>query len=296
MLGQQILNGFVVGSVYALFALGFNLVFGVHKIMNLAHGAVFMTAAFVGLLIVNLGFPFWFAFILAMLAGGIISVLVDLLALRALRGRGDAEFSVIISTIGANLVLMTIAQSLSATRIFRFPADTFPIVFFHPFGLRLSLLQILIMSTVVVFLLLLSAHLYLTSFGRQVRAVAGNERAAALLGVNQNFVYLQTFFLSGVFAGAAGVLIGLAFNSVHFLMGEPYMLRAFVVLVLGGLGSLTGAVVAGLLLGILQNLTSVYLPTGYSDIIIFSLLFVTLVVMPNGLFGGATAGAGGRGR
>jgi branched-chain amino acid transport system permease protein len=296
MLGQQILNGFVVGSVYALFALGFNLIFGVHKIMNLAHGAVFMSAAFVGLLVVNFGFPFWLAFILAMLAGGIVSVLVELLAVRALRGRGDQEFSVIISTIGANLVLMTIAQSLSATRIFRFPFDTFPIVLFRPFGLRLTLLQIVIVSTVVVFLVLLAAYLYLTSFGRQVRAVAGNERAATLLGVNPNLVYLQTFFLSGVFAGAAGVLIGLAFNSVHFLMGEPYMLRAFVVLVLGGLGSLTGAVVASLLLGILQNLTSVYLPAGWSDVIIFSLLFITLVVKPNGLFGTSVIAAGGGGK
>lgn len=292
MLGQQILNGVVVGSVYALFALGFNLIFGVHKIMNLAHGAVFMSAAFVGLLIVNLGLPFWAAFLAAMLAGGVISIVVDLVAVRPLRGRGDAEFSVIISTIGVNLILMTIAQSLSATRIFRFPFDTFPIEFFYPFGLRLSLLQILIMATVVVFLALLGGHLYLTSFGRQVRAVAGNERAAMLLGVNPHLVYLQTFFISGVFAGAAGVLIGLAFNSVHFLMGEPYMLRAFVVLVLGGLGSLVGAVVAGLLLGILQNLTSVYLPTGVSDIIIFSLLFATLVIKPNGLFGSATAAGG----
>lgn len=292
MLGQQILNGFVVGSVYALFALGFNLVFGVHKIMNLAHGAVFMSAAFVGLIVVNFDLPFWLAFMLAMLGGGVMSVLVDFVAVRPLRGRGDAEFSVIISTIGANLVLMTLAQSLSKTRIFRFPFDTFPIVFFQPFGLRLSLLQITIMATVIVFLALLGIHLYLTSFGRQVRAVAGNERAATLLGVNPNLVYLQTFFISGVFAGAAGVLIGLAFNSVHFLMGEPYMLRAFVVLVLGGLGSLTGAVVAGLLLGILQNLTSVYLPTGLSDIIIFSLLFLTLVFKPNGLFSTGVVGGG----
>ncbi|MEI6109874.1 MAG: branched-chain amino acid ABC transporter permease, partial [Actinomycetes bacterium] len=97
---------------------------------------------------------------------------------------------------------------------------------------------------------------------------------------------------SGMLAGASGVLIGIAFNSVHFLMGEPYMLRAFVVMILGGLGSLSGAVVAGLLLGILQNLTSVYLPTGLSDIIIFSLLFITLVFKPQGLFGDKVEGIG----
>jgi len=292
MLMQQILNGFITGAVYALFALGFNLIFGVYKIMNLAHGAVFMASAFAGLVIVNSGITFWVAFVCAMLAGGVLSVIVDLVAIRPLRGRGDAEFSVMVSTIGANLVLMTIFQSLSSTRIFRFPSDTLPIVFFYPFDLRLSFLQILIIAVTIVILVLLGVYLYVTNFGRQVRAVAGNDRTATLLGINPNLIYFQTFFISGMLAGASGVLIGIAFNSVHFLMGEPYMLRAFVVMILGGLGSLSGAVVAGLLLGILQNLTSVYLPTGLSDIIIFSLLFITLVFKPQGLFGDKVEGIG----
>ena len=107
-----------------------------------------------------------------------------------------------------------------------------------------------------------------------------NERTATLLGVNPDFVYFQTFFISGALAGAAGVLIGIAFNAVHFLMGEPYMLRAFVVIVLGGLGSIMGALVAGLLLGMVQTLTIAYMSSGLSDAIIFSLLFVTLLLRP----------------
>jgi branched-chain amino acid transport system permease protein len=115
--------------------------------------------------------------------------------------------------------------------------------------------------------------------------VAINERTASLLGINPQRVYFQTFFISGALAGAAGVLIGIAFNSVHFLMGEPYMLRAFVVIVLGGLGSVAGAVIAGLLLGLIQTMTIAYISTDLSDAVIFSLLFLILLVRPTGFFG-----------
>ena len=131
----------------------------------------------------------------------------------------------------------------------------------------------------------LFAYIFYTGFGRQIRAVAVNERTASLLGVNPDAVYFQTFFISGALAGVAGVLIGIAFNSVHFLMGEPYMLRAFVVIVLGGLGSIAGAVIAGLMLGLIQTMTIAYISTDLSDAVIFSLLFVILLVRPTGFFG-----------
>jgi branched-chain amino acid transport system permease protein len=290
MISQQILNGLISGTVYALFALGFNIIFGIHRILNLAHGAIFMTGAFVGLWAATLGLPFWTALLVAMLAGGVTAVLVDQIAFRRLRRQGQPEFSVMVASIGANLVLISIAQNLSNTQVLRFPSRTFPVIIYQVLGLRISLLQIVIVATVITLCVLLALYMYMTSFGRQIRAVAGDERAAVLLGVSPAFVYFQTFFLSGVFAGAAGVLIGLAFNSVSFLMGDPYMLRAFLVLVIGGLGSLPGAVFAGLLLGIIQNMSNVYLP-GMSDIIIFSLLFLVLLVRPNGLFGAHVADA-----
>ena len=133
-------------------------------------------------------------------------------------------------------------------------------------------------------------------FGRQIRAVAVNERTATLLGVNPDFVYFQTFFISGALAGAAGVLIGVAFNAVHFLMGEPYMLRAFVVIVLGGLGSIMGALVAGLLLGMVQTLTIAYVSSGTQrrDHLLAA-VSSCLLVRPTGFFGtlaqGTTGGA-----
>lgn len=290
MLSQQILNGLVVGGVYALFALGFTLVFGIHQILNLAHGAVFMVGAFIGLYSVLNGLPLWLGFILAMLGCGLLSVLIEILAFRPLRKSGEAEFGAIISSIGAEMVLMTIAQRVSDTRVMRFPFETFPVVIYETLGLRVSGMQMLMAVMAAALVIILSFYLFRTGFGRQVRAVAGNERAAVLLGVNPNFVYFQTFFLSGALAGAAGVLVGLAFNSIHFLMGEPFLLRGFVVIVLGGLGSIPGALAAGLLLGMIQTLTVAYLPSGLTDAIIFSLLFLILLVRPHGLFGKAAAG------
>ena len=291
MIAQQLLNGLVVGGVYALFALGFTLVFGIHKILNLAHGAVFMTGAFCALYAVEAGVPLWAAFLLAVAASGCLSVLVEFTAFRPLRKSGEEEFGAIISSIGANLVIVTLAQRVSQTQVMRFPFETFPVVVFEAFGLRVSLLQLFMAACAALLVLVLSWYLFATAQGRQVRAVAGNPRAAVLLGVNPNIVYLQTFFLSGALAGAAGVLVGLAFNSIHFMMGEQFLLRGFVVVILGGLGSIPGAMLAGLLFGMIQTLTVTYLPSGLTDTVIFSLLFVILLARPHGLLGTPEAGA-----
>jgi branched-chain amino acid transport system permease protein len=286
VLTQQLINGLVTGSVYALFALGFTLVFGVHHILNLAHGAIFMWGSLIGLFCVTtLDLPFPLVLVVAGLASGVLSVLLDLVAFRPLRKRHAPEFSAIVVSIGAGFILMNIAQRVTDTRILRYPFGTFPIGAVRLFDLRITYLQLLIVASMLVFLGLLMFFMYRTRFGRQVRAVAVSERTAGLMGINPAVVYAQTFFVSGVLAGIAGVLIGIAFNSVHFLMGEPYMLRAFVVIVLGGLGSMGGAVIAGLALGVVQTLAVAYVSTGLSDTIVFTLLFLTLLFKPTGLFG-----------
>ena len=291
MLGQQLLNGLVVGGVYALFALGFTLVFGIHHLMNLAHGAVFMTGAFIALYSVLGGLPLWVGFVLAVVACGLLSILIEITAFSRLRKSGEAEFGAIVSTMGADLIIMTFAQKISGSDVLRFPFETFPVQIFQFLGLRVSLLQLFMAVCALVLMLVLSWYLFKTPLGTRIRSVSGNERAAVLSGVNPHIVYYQTFFLSGALAGAAGVLIGLAFNSIQFTMGEPFLLRGFVVIVLGGMGSIPGAMVGGLLLGMMQTLTAAYLPAGLTDAIIFSLLFVILLVRPYGLFGKETAGA-----
>ena len=287
MLAQQLLNGIVVGSVYGLFALGFTLLFGVNHILNLAHGAVFTWGAFAALFVVTtLDLPLPAAFAAAALVGGVIALLLDFVAFRPLRARRAPEFAAIVSSIGAGLILTNVAQQVSQTKVMRFPFGTFPIVIFEFAGVRIQLLQLVIIGSVVVLVAGLTLYLYRTSLGRQVRAVAIDERTAQLLGINPAWVFAQIFFISGALAGIAGVLIGLAFNSVHFMMGEPLLLRAFVVIVLGGLGSIAGAVIAGLLLGIVQSLSIAYVSSGFADAIIFALLFIVLVARPTGLFGG----------
>jgi branched-chain amino acid transport system permease protein len=287
MLAQQLVNGLVLGSVYSLFALGFTLVFGVLGILNLAHGAVFMWGAYAGLFAVTeLELPLPVAFLSAMLAGGLLSVLVDQVAFRALRKRDASEFSAIVSSIGASLVLLSLAQQMSKTQITRFPFGTLDVRLFDVAGLRITSLQLLVLAAVSTMVVFLTIWLRRSSAGRQLRAVALSRQTASLLGVNTHAVYFQTFFIAGALAAAAGVLIGLLYNSVHFLMGEPFMLRAFVVIVAGGLGSVRGAVVAGLLLGMVQTLAIAYFSTALADTLIFSLLFALLLFRPQGMFPG----------
>ncbi|MBU3737832.1 MAG: branched-chain amino acid ABC transporter permease [Rhodoferax sp.] len=290
MILQQLINGLIVGGVYALFAIGFTLVFGIHQILNLAHGAVFMAGAFIALYSVLAGLPLWVGFLLGVLAGGVLSLLIEWVAFRRLRRQGETEFGAIISSIGVNLILITLAQKISDTQIMRFPFETFPVRIFEWAGLRVSALQLFMAFLAIALVAMINLFLLRTSMGRQVRAVAGNERAAKLSGVNPNFVFFQTFFMSGALAAAAGVLVGLAFNNIHFMMGEPFLLRGFVVIILGGLGSIPGALVAGLLLGMIQTLTVAYLPSGLTDTIIFSLLFLILLIRPHGLLGKPEAG------
>jgi branched-chain amino acid transport system permease protein len=287
VLEQQLLNGVVVGAVYALFSLGLTLVFGMHRVLNLAHGAVFMWGALTGYFAVTTaGLTLLPAFLLAILGGAIVSVLLDLLVFRPLRRREGDEFGTIIVSIGANLVLMDLAQKTTNAQTLRFPFGIFPIHFYHFLGLRISLQQIVIVAAVVLLVLALVLYLYRTNLGTDARAVAIDERTSMLLGINPHAVYFSTFAIAGALAGAAGVILGVAFNSVSYIMGEPVMLQAFVVIVLGGLGSVPGALLAGVLLGVIQTLTTVYISSELSDAVVFGLLFVVLLVRPSGFFAG----------
>jgi branched-chain amino acid transport system permease protein len=287
MLTQQIFNGLVVGSVYALFSLGFTLVFGVQRILNLAHGALLMAGAFAAYyLVMRAGIPIVPAFVLAIAVGALLGAVLEYTTFRPLRRRGGGEAAAMISSIGANMVLISIAQQLSNAQVYGFPFGTFPHHVFLVMGLRISLLQIFILVSVTALTALLVYGIFGSSFGRQVRAVAINERTASLLGIDVDRIYTLTFVIAGTLAAAAGLIIAVAFNSIHFLMGENLLLRAFVVVVLGGMGSIAGSLAAGLVLGLVQTLTTTYISSQLSDAIIFGLLFVVLLIKPNGLFPG----------
>ena len=287
MLAQQLLNGVVVGAVYALFSLGLTLVFGMHRILNLAHGAVFMWGALIGYFAVTLaGLPLWAAFIVAVFGAGLVSVALELCVFRPLRRHQGDEFGTIVASIGANLILMQLAQQATNAQTLRFPFGIFPILFYDIAGLRVSLQQLVILGAVAVIVVALLAFLFKTSLGSEARAVAVDERTSMLLGVNPGKVYLTSFLIAGMLAGAAGVILGVAFNSVSYVRGDAVMLQAFVVIVLGGLGSVTGAVLAGILIGMIQTLTTAYISTELSDAVVFGLLFVVLLIRPDGFFAG----------
>lgn len=257
MIVQQIFNGVMVGSVYVLFSLGLTLVFGVQGILNLAHGSIFMIGAFAGLACIKyLQMPWIAALLGGIIAGAACAILVDTIAFRPLRRRQAPEFSAIVSSLGANLLLLSIAQKFSGTNIMRYPFGAFKVRLYNVVGLTATSLQVTVIGCAALSIALLALFLRQTSMGQDLRAVAASQRTASLLGINANAVHNSTFLLAGGLAGGAGVLIGTLFNSVHYLMGEPYMLRAFVVVVLGGLGSILGTVIAGLIVGVLQVLIS----------------------------------------
>jgi branched-chain amino acid transport system permease protein len=287
LIAQQVLNGLVVGAVYALFALGFTLVYGVQKILNLAHGGIFMWGALIGLFVVTrLGLSLWAALVVAMAGAGILSILLELIAFRHLRRRKGDDLSALVSSIGANLILVNLAQQATNSQIQSFPFGTFPIRIFRVAGLVISLQTIVILGCVALLVTMLVLYLFRTHFGAEVRAVAVNQRTAVFLGIAPESIFLQTFFIAGAMAGAAGVILGVAFNSVSYDMGEPMMLRAFVIIVLGGFGSVIGAVVAGLILGVVQALSIAFLSPALSDAMMFSVLILLLLVRPTGLFRG----------
>ena len=287
MIAQQLLNGLVVGAVYALFALGFTLVYGVQKILNLAHGGVFMWGAVTGYFVVTrAGMPLWSALVIAMAAAGLLGMVLETVAFRPLRRRKGDDLSTLVASIGANLILVNLAQQVTNSRIESFPFGTFPIVIYRVAGLVISLQTIVILGCVTLLVGMLGWYLFRTRFGTEVRAVAVNERTATFLGISPQSVFLQTFFIAGAMAGAAGVILGVAFNSVSYNMGEPMMLRAFVIIVLGGFGSVSGAVVASLILGVVQALSVALLSSALSDAIMFGVLILLLLVKPTGLFAG----------
>jgi branched-chain amino acid transport system permease protein len=288
-MGQQVLNGIFLGSIYALFAVGYTLVFGVLDILNLAHAAVFMLSAFVALAFVERGLSIWLAMPLAVVAGGIIGIVLERLAFRPLRGRSDSNISGLISSLAMATVFEAIALQLFGPDISRFPQGTFPDRTIVIGGASASLLQLCIVAISVALMALLTFLLARTRLGRRIRAVAESPKAARILGVNVDRVIALAFFISSALGGAAGVLFGLAFNSISPDVGRSVELKGLAVIILGGMGSVPGAVIAGFALGLIEIFTVALVGSSYRDAISFAVLFIVLIARPRGLLGRAAA-------
>lgn len=288
MFAQQLVNALWLGSVYALFALGYTLVFGVLDILNLAHGAVFMWGAFFGLLAVTqLGLPIWAALPVAMLGSGLLGIILDRVAFRPLRKRNAPQLSAIISSIGASTILVSLAQGAFGAQVSRFPLDTLPSQVFTFGTVRITLIQMIVFAASVLLMIALLLFMQRSRSGKAMRAVAYSGRISALLGINVDRVIVTTFFVSSALAGASGVFLGLAFSAISPFMGAPIELKGLTVIILGGLGNVPGAILAGFLLAITEVFGVAYVSSDFRDAIAFTVLILVLLFRPAGLLGTA---------
>ena len=283
---QQFINGIFLGSIYALFALGYTLVFGVLDILNLAHQAVFMLCAFIALaLVAGLHVHTLVAIPLAIVAAGVIGIVLDRIAFRPLRGRADSNISGLISSLAAATLFESIAVGIWGPDISRFPFGAVPDRRLHVAGAVVSELQLVIVGIAVIMMAALTWLVQRTRLGRQIRAVAESPLAARILGVDVDRVIAASFFISSALGGAAGVLFGLAFNNVSADMGRSVELKGLAVIILGGMGSMPGAVLAGFGMGLIEVLTVASVGSSYRDAVSFAVLFLVLLLRPRGLLG-----------
>ena len=286
MLEQQFINALSLGCVYALFALGFTLVFGVLGIINLGHGAVFTVGAYAALMaLTRLGLPLWAAVAAAMLAAGLAGAVVDVLVLKPLRKRNAPHLIPMIATIGTAIILNNGAQAVFGAGTLRFPYGTVLERVMHIAGMTVTALDLSIILLSFVLMAGLMLVMRRTQFGRALRAIAESPKAAKLLGINVELLFFLTSLAAAALGGLAGVLIGLYSNAIFPLMGQHMLLKGVAVIILGGMGDIRGAMLGGLFLGFAEVLSVAYIGSNMRDAVAFGLLFLILLIRPQGLFG-----------
>jgi branched-chain amino acid transport system permease protein len=289
VLSQQVVNGLALGAGYALFAVGFTLIFGVNRILNLAQGAVFTWGALAGYWAAQHAGGLMVALLVGAVAGGVSSVVLDLVAFRPLRRRGASEFSALVTSLGALIIYQNLALRVTDAEFLAFPSGHLPGYVIHVAGLRVTPAQYTIVAVTVVLASALYLYLDHTRFGTKMHSVAADQNTASLLGINPNWIYLQAFFISGALAGVSGVLIAAAYRTVSFGMGEPYLLVGLAVIILGGMGNIPGAILGGLTFGVVHALTVQYLSSSLAGVLPFVMIVAVLLVRPTGLFGAVVA-------
>jgi branched-chain amino acid transport system permease protein len=283
---QQLINGLSLGSIYALLALGYTMVYGVIKLINFAHGDIYMLGAFWGYYVLRYWHVnFWVALLSAMVVSAFAGMLIEFLAYRPLRH--SPRITALITAIGVSYLLENGMSYLYGASPRNFP-QVIKQENFHIAGLTVSNIQLLILVVAIVLMVALQLIIKKTKMGKAMRAVAVDPDAAQLMGINPNHVISFTFALGSALAGAAGVLIGLYYNTIDPLMGMTPGIKAFVAAVVGGIGSIPGASVGGFLIGILETATQAVGFSAYKDAAVYVVLIVILLVLPSGIFGKRT--------
>ena len=281
---QQLINGVMLGSTYALVAIGYSLIFGVLRLLHFAHGEVYMVGAFAALgAVLFLGAGPLVALLCAAAASALLGIIIELAAFRPIRARGGGMLAPIVSSLGVGLLLQEVATNLFGADQARFPPG-FEGTTYRIGSLYVDSTQLFIL--LISFALMLGVHLFVTctKYGIAMRATAENTEVASLLGVNANVVILLTFAVASALGGVAGALVGYAFHAISPFMGVSMSVKGVAVMLIGGLGSIYGAMVGGLILGIAEIMTVAYLASSYRDAFSFVLLIAVLLVKPEGLF------------
>jgi branched-chain amino acid transport system permease protein len=299
-LPQQLVYGLALGAVYALVALGYSMVYGVLEFINFSHGEVFMVGAFLALITLNFGVGaggvlafgpilLLLMFVVAMTGSGLLGVAVERFAYRPLRR--SSRLAPLISAIGMSLVLQNLVmtgqvqiqgdsrpQSVDVAAVFPVGTVTF-------LGLSISYTAILVFAVSIALMIGLNVLVTRSSLGRSMRATAQDPEVAGLMGINVSSVITRTFFIGSALAGAAGCLVALYYTQIDYFMGFSAGIKAFTAAVLGGIGSIKGAMAGGLVLGLTEALAVTFMSAAYKDLTAFALLVVVLAIRPQGLLG-----------
>ena len=286
---EQLVNGWALGSLYALFGIGFGLVFSTLGILNAAHGTYASWAAIVGYYaVVWLGVPFPVAIAAGVLAGGILAIVVDQIGFQPLRAKKAGLLGGLITSIAFWIILDSLAGFATEQQSLAFPASTYPNRMVAIGPVMVPEMQIIAILALIVCAVGIYLLIQKTRIGAAMRAVGWNEVAAGLGGVNARLVILLTAFLAGATSGLAGVLGGIATSNVSFTLGEGLMLKGFAAVVVGGFDDVRGTAIAGICLGIIEVFVGQYVSTAMRDGVTYALLLLFLIVRPRGLFGSAS--------
>ena len=280
---QQLANGLILGSVYALLALGYTMVYGIIKLINFAHGDIYMIGAFMGYYLINtLHLNFFVALILSMIGTAILGVVIEFLAYRPLRN--STRIAALITAIGVSFLLEYGMVFFVGANTRSFP-QVIKTVRYTLGPISISNIQLMILGISILLMVGLQFIVQKTKMGKAMRAVSVDSDAAQLMGINVNRTISFTFALGSALAGAAGVLIALYYNSLEPLMGMTPGIKSFVAAVLGGIGIIPGAALGGFVIGLLETFTTAVGLSDFRDAIVYAILIIILLVRPAGILG-----------
>ena len=284
MLAQQIFNGLALGMGYALIAVGYSLVFGILRLVNFSHGAIYAFGAEMAMVFIGLNFGIVPGIIASMIVTGLLGIAIDKVALEPLRKKHSMPIASLITTIGISNIITNLLIVFLGSEKRNFP-QLFNSGSVKIGSVVISSTQIMMCVVSLILMGVLVFIVYKTKIGLAMRASEQNAKAANLMGINVNFVISFTFFLAGMSATIAGALVGGYYQIVYPNMGFMAGLKAFAAAVLGGIGSLPGALLGGLIVGVSESMVASFIGSTYRDSIAFVILIIVLIVRPHGLFG-----------